>query len=263
MKAGAAARHPLRLIGMVHLGPLPGSPGFRGDLDATLAAALRDGHRLADAGFDAILVENFGDAPFFADDTPKVTIAAMARIAAAVSEATDLPIGVNVLRNDALGAVAVAAASGAAFIRVNVLSGMMNTDQGPIVGRAAEVARLRSAIAPGLQVLADVFVKHAVPPAGLTIEQAARDLWERGGAHGIVVSGSGTGHGIDPDRLEAVAAAIPDAPLYAGSGVDESTVRGLLKVCAGVIVGTSIKEEGATTAPVDPQRAAALVAAAG
>ena len=259
MRGGA----PLRLIGMVHLGPLPGSPRFEGKLDPIVAAALLDGRRLADAGFDALLVENFGDAPFFAEDVPKATVAAMTRIVAAVAEAVDLPVGVNVLRNDALAAIAVATASGASFIRVNVLSGTMYTDQGPITGRAAEVARLRAAIDPGLEVLADVFVKHAVPPPGLTLEQAAQDLWGRGGADGIVVSGSGTGQGIDPSRLHAVRAAVPQAPLYAGSGVDASTVAGLLETCTGVIVGTSIKELGWTAAPVDPERAAALVAAAG
>jgi hypothetical protein len=247
---------------MVHLGPLPGSPRFDGKLDPIVAAALLDGRRLADAGFDALLVENFGDAPFFAEDVPKATVAAMTRIVTAVAESVDLPVGVNVLRNDTLAAIAVATASGASFIRANVLSGTMYTDQGPITGRAAEVARLRAAINPGLEVLADVFVKHAVPPPGLTLEQAAQDLWGRAGADGIVVSGAGTGQGIDPSRLEAVRAAVPQAPLYAGSGVDASTVAGLLETCTGVIVGTSIKQGGSTAAPVDPERAAALVAAA-
>ncbi|MEX1207299.1 MAG: BtpA/SgcQ family protein [Acidimicrobiia bacterium] len=254
---------PWRLIGMVHVGPLPGAPHFDGDLDSTLAGALLDARRLADAGFDALMMENFGDAPFFADDVPKVTVAAMTRVATAIREAVDLPLGINVLRNDALAAVAVAAASGASFIRVNVLAGTMSTDQGPITGRPAEVARLRAAVHPTLQVLADVFVKHAVPPPGLTLSQAARDLWERGGADGIVASGSGTGHPVDFDRLHEIRKVVPDAPLFVGSGVDAATVAELLEICSGVIVGTSVKEAGLTTAPVDPERAAALVKAAG
>jgi len=248
---------------MVHLGPLPGSPGFDGDIDPVVAAALLDAHRLADAGFDAVLVENFGDVPFYADDVPKVTVAAMTRAVSAVTEAVDLPVGVNVLRNDALAALAIAAATGASFIRVNVLSGTMATDQGTITGRAAEVARLRASICPDVEVLADVFVKHAAPPPGLSIEQAARDLWERGGADGIVVSGAGTGHPVDDARLTAVRKAVPEARLYAGSGVDASTVADILEVCDGAIVGTAIKEGGITTAPVDPERARALVEAAG
>lgn len=249
-----------RLIGMVHLGPLPGSPRYHGDIAGVVAAASTDARTLIAAGFDALLVENFGDSPFFADDVPKPTIAAMTR---AVTEIAGLgvPTGVNVLRNDALGALAVAAATGAAFIRVNVLSGVMHTDQGTITGKAAEVSRLRAAVAPGVAVFADVFVKHATPPAGLTIERAAADLWERAGADAIVVSGPGTGVAVDRSHLERVAAAAPGAPLYVGSGADASSAADLLAVCRGLIVGTALKVGGATAAPVDPERARAFVAA--
>jgi membrane complex biogenesis BtpA family protein len=250
------------LIGMVHLGPLPGSPRHGGDFDAVIASACEDGRRLAEAGFDALLVENFGDHPFFADDVPKVTVAAMTAAVGKVAGAVDLPIGVNVLRNDAEAALSVAAATGATFIRVNVLSGLMHTDQGTITGRAALVARLKAMVAPDVVVLADVFVKHAVPPMGLTVEQAATDLWERAGADGIVMSGPRTGRPLDAEQLDAVRAAVPEAPLYAGSGVDRHSVAALLRVCAGVIVGTSVKEGGVTGAPVDPVRAKELVVAA-
>lgn len=252
-----------RLIGMVHLRPLPGAPRYDGDFGGVIDAAGEDARRLGRAGFEAVIVENLGDAPYFAEDVPAITVAAMTRVVAAVAGVARVPVGVNVLRNDAMAAMAVAAAGGASFIRVNVLSGVMHTDQGTITGRAAELARLRAAIAPQVEVLADVFVKHATAPPGLTIERAALDLWERSGADGIVVSGSGTGLPLDRSRLAAVRAAIPDAPLYAGSGVDPATVASLLEVCAGVIVGTAIKEGGVTTAPVDEIRAKQLVDAAG
>ena len=127
------------------------------------------------------------------------------------STSNDVEALLNVLRNDALSAVSIAAATGAGFIRVNVLTGEMHTDQGPIVGRAADVARLRASLAPGVLVLADVFVKHAVPPAGLTVENAARDTWERGGSHGLVVTGVSTGAATPLERVAAVRAAVPDA----------------------------------------------------
>jgi hypothetical protein len=250
------------LIGMVHLGALPGAPRFAGDFEAVLAAAVADARILAAAGFDALMVENYGDRPFFADDVPKVTVAALARAVSEVRRAVPLPVGVNVLRNDAPAALAVAAATGAAFIRVNVLSGTMNTDQGTLVGRAAEVARLRRALETPAQVLADVFVKHAVPPAGLTLEQAAADTWERAAADGLIVSGEGTGRPTSLDDLARVRAAAPGAPLYVGSGATAATVARLLRAAEGVIVGTALKQGGRTTAPVDPERARALVAAA-
>jgi membrane complex biogenesis BtpA family protein len=249
------------LIGMVHLGPLPGSPQST-DLSAILERATTDARVLESAGFDALMIENFGDAPFFPDDVPPVTIASLTRAVTEVSAAVALPVGVNVLRNDARAAVAIAAATGAAFIRVNVLSGSMWTDQGLITGRAAEIARLRAALAPEVSVLADVMVKHATPPPGLTLELAAVDLWERSGADGIIVSGTGTGRPLAMEDLDTLASIVPGAPLYAGSGTTEQTVAAILSKCAGAIVGTATKVDDITTNPVDPNRARRIVEAA-
>lgn len=232
-------------------------------MNALLAAARTDASRLAAAGYDAIMVENFGDAPFFADDVPKVTIAAMARAVAAVAEESELPVGVNVLRNDGLGALAVAAATGARYVRINVIAGTMYTDQGPIVGKAAAIARTRHELAPDVLVFADVFVKHAVPPPGLTITQATADLAERGGPDAIVVSGDATGKPPSMPLLRKVRDAADGIPLLIGSGATTGNIARFLTVADGVIAGTSIKESGTTTAPVDPGRARALVAAAG
>lgn len=249
------------LIGMVHLGPLPGSPRAI-PVGEAIERAVADAGVLGEAGFDALLVENFGDSPFHPDDVPKITVAAMTRAVTAVAEAAAVPVGVNVLRNDGLAALAIAAATGASFVRVNVLAGSMETDQGPIVGRAAEIARFRAMHVPEAAVLADVMVKHAVAPPGLTIERAASDLWKRSGADGLIVSGSGTGLSLNQGDLDTVHQAVPDAPLFAGSGVSADDVAGILAICAGVLVGTSIKRQGITSNPVDPDRAAALVEAA-
>jgi len=247
---------------MVHLGPLPGSPAFDGDLDSVIEAAVADAERIAVAGFDGLMVENFGDAPFFADDAPKVTIASLTTAVNAVYEASRLPIGVNVLRNDGLGALAVAASTPASFIRVNVLSGTMYTDQGPIIGNAAEIARMRAAVCPNVEIMADVFVKHATPPAGLSLVDATNDLIERAAADAVVVSGVGTGAPADRDDLATVAA-LSHLPVYLGSGVDAANASAMLSVAHGAIVGTSIKVGGKASNPVDPVAAAAFIAAAG
>ncbi len=250
-----------RLVGMVHLAALPGAPSFSGDFDAVLTAAASDARLLAEAGFDGIIVENFGDAPFFATDAPKVTVAALTRAVTVVGEASNLPVGVNVLRNDGLAALAVAAASDASFIRINVLSGMMYTDQGPIVGQAARVARLRSEICPDIAIMADIFVKHATPPPGLTLAAATKDLVERAGADIIVVSGPGTGAAADIDELRTVVSLSP-LPVFLGSGVTTENVSTMLSIATGAIVGTSIKVDGLSTNPIDLSAAKAFVAAA-
>ena len=251
-----------RLIGVVHLHPLPGAPGYGGSFERTLAAATDDARRLEEAGFDAVIVENFGDAPFFADRVPPVTVAAMTRAVAEVASAIQAPVGVNVLRNDAAAALAVAAATGAAFIRVNVLTGTMTTDQGLITGRAAQVMRLRRELGIDTKVYADVMVKHAVPPPGMTIELATADTVRRGMADGIIVSGEATGAKPDRDVVRRAVTAAAGTPVLIGSGATESTVADLLGVASGVIVGTALKVDGITTNPVDPSRAAAFVKAA-
>ena len=250
------------LIGMVHLQPLPGAPRFGGSMTAVVDRAIADAATLEHAGFDAVLVENFGDAPFYASTVPPVTIAAMSTAATHVIESVSIPVGVNVLRNDAEGAIAVAAASGASFIRVNVLSGTMFTDQGIVEGRAAEVARLRSQIAPSVQVFADVFVKHATPPAGTDLLRTAEDLCNRAAADALILSGAGTGIPANLEPVESLRLACPHLPILVGSGATAETIARILEQVDGVIVGTDLEVDGRTAHPIDPERAARFVAAA-
>ena len=251
-----------RLIGMIHLAALPGSPQYEGDFTAVVDAAVSDAKVLETAGFEGLMIENFGDVPVYADDVPKATVAAMTHAIGRVGDAVSLPLGVNVLRNDAAAALAVAASTGAAFIRVNVLSGVMYTDQGPITGRAAEIARMRATLTPNVAVMADVFVKHAAPPPGITIEQAAEELAGRALADAVIVSGTSTGRPPTLPLLRKVVGAVPETPVYLGSGVTASSVTRFLSVANGVIAGTSLKKRGVTTNPVDPKKAKAFIAAA-
>jgi hypothetical protein len=151
------------LIGVVHLEPLPGSCGWKGDMAAVVSRALEDATAIEASGFDGIILENFGDAPFSRTFAGRGAVAAMSAVGALVAENTSLPLGINVLRSDALSAVAVAAAVGARFIRVNVHVGAAATDQGIIQGNARETLLAIAREAPGLRVFADVFVKHAKP----------------------------------------------------------------------------------------------------
>ena len=140
-----AWRRPKPIIGMVHLQPLPGSPGWSGSFQQVLDAALRDAETLAAGGVDGIIVENYGDIPFHPEHVPAITIAALTAAVLDVRRAVDIPVGVNVLRNDAAAAMAIAAATGAKFIRVNVHTGAMLTDQGWIAGAAHQTMRDRAA----------------------------------------------------------------------------------------------------------------------
>lgn len=227
------------ILGMVHLEALPGSPANNLDLDEIERLALADARTLEAGGVDAILVENFGDVPF-AKTVDAATVAMMTRIVRSIVEAVNCPVGVNVLRNDPGAALAIAAAIGAAFIRVNVHVGAMLTDQGLIEGEAATTLRLREHLCPDVAILADVGVKHATPfEADWSLEQEAKDAWHRGLADALVLSGSGTGAPTDPSRIERVRAAVPEAPLIIGSGFTGGPLT-----THGAIVGTALKREG-------------------
>jgi membrane complex biogenesis BtpA family protein len=231
-------------------------------MEQVVERALTDARHLAEGGMDGVLVENFLDAPFYGSAVPPETVAAMARVVTSVFEAVDVPVGVNVLRNDARGALGIAAATGAAFIRVNVHTGIMWTDQGSIQGSAADTLRTRVALGSDIAILADVLVKHATAPTGVTLEDAAADTWTRGLADGLIVSGSGTGASTDLDQVRRLRATLPRAPVLVGSGVGIETVGDVLAVADGAIVGTALTRENRAGSGIDPARVSGLVEAA-
>jgi uncharacterized protein len=261
------ARHPV--VGMVHLPALPGAPGYdpASDSRETIRTrALEDARRLEAGGVDGLVVENFGDAPFYPEDVPKPVVAELTAVAAALTDAVDVPVGVNVLRNDAAAALSVAAATDAAFVRVNVHVGTAATDQGVLEGRAHETLRLRDRIDADVAILADVHVKHATPIGDTDLPQAVLETVERGRADGVVVSGPGTGAETALADVERVAETVAeyglDVPVFVGSGITAETIEDCLAAGAdGTIVGTALKDGGETTNPVSRERVADVVAA--
>jgi len=250
------------LIGMVHLRALPGSPRWAGRMDAVIQAAVEDGRALAEGGVDALLVENHGDMPFAPARVDAATVAAMAVAVHVLRAAIPLPIGVNVLKSDALSALAVASATGATFIRVNVHVGAVVADQGLLQSTSYESLRYRRLLGVDIKILADVQAKHAVPLAPVAIELEARDAVSRGLADGLVVTGVATGEPTAMADLKKVRGAVPGVPLLVGSGATADNAAELLSVADGLIVGTSVKRDGVLANPVDPHRVRRLVDAA-
>lgn len=252
------------IIGMVHLLPLPGSPGFAGNLEAIRFRALRDADALVTAGVDGLIVENLGDTPYHPGRVPPATVAYMTVLTHEIRQGLDVPVGVNVLRNDGVSALGAAHAAGAQFVRVNVLTGARVTDQGVLQGIAHELLRERQRLgATHIRILADVAVKHSTPLGDADARQEVGDAVQRGGADGIIVSGSGTGGPVDRERLRVARQVAGRAPVFVGSGVTADSVADLLEEADGVIVGSWLKMEGLVTKPVDPQRVRALLTAAG
>lgn len=223
-------------------------------------AALADARALADGGIDALIVENWGDAPFGPGRVEAPAIAALAVVAGEIRRAQpSVVLGINMLRNDGRSALAVAAATGAAFIRVNVHAGAVLTDQGIVQTDAFALLRERRLLSVEVAILADVQTKHAAPLASVEIELEARDVVHRGLADGLIVSGKATGEPTSLADIKRVRSAVRDVPVLVGSGVTPESAPELLSVADGLIVGTYVKRDGDVDQPVDPERVRRLV----
>lgn len=244
-----------KLIGMVHLKPLPGSYQYKDDLSNIIDHAVTEAKKIEDSGFDAVMVENFHDVPFSKEVEP-VTVSSMSVIGKEIMEEVSIPVGINVLRNDALASYSVAYSVDADFIRVNVLSGVALTDQGIIEGSAQDLFDLRRRVQSDIQVLADVHVKHAHHFSDFT--EAIDDTVERGLADAVVVSGERTGGSVEPNKLR-LAKENSNAPVIVGSGVTKNNLSDLWDYGDTFIVGTSIKKNGVTNNDIDLERAKDLV----
>jgi len=244
----------LPFIGVVHLQPLPGSPRWQGSISQVVRAVVADAVAYERGGATAVIIENFGDVPFTKGRVPAETVAAMAVAGKEVRDAIRLPIGFNVLRNDPLSALGLCAACGGAFIRVNVHTGAMLTDQGLIEGDAFTTIRRRRELGlDHVKILADVLVKHAVPLGNLALADAARDTIERGLADALIVSGVGTGHPTAAEDVAVVRKACPEATILLGSGASVKNVANYA-AANGFIVGSSLKRSGKVDQPVDARR---------
>lgn len=253
---------PNPVIGVVHLLPLPASPRWGGSLKAVIDRAEQEATALAAGGVDGMIVENFFDAPFPKDQVDPAVVSAMTVVVQRLMNLVTLPIGLNVLRNDARSALAIASCVQAQFIRVNVWTGIMATDQGLIEGRAHELMRYRRELGSDVKIMADVLVKHARPLGSVNLTTAVQDTIERGLADAVILSGWATGNPTSREDLELASAAANGTPVFIGSGADWENIPELMQAADGVIVSSSLKRQGKRENPIDPIRVSRFVEAA-
>ncbi|MCY7334735.1 MAG: BtpA/SgcQ family protein [Chamaesiphon sp.] len=247
------------IIGVVHLLPLPTSARWGGSLSAIIDRAEQEAVALVSGGVDGIIVENFFDAPFPKSRVDPAVVSAMTTVVSRLMELVSLPIGINVLRNDSLSAMAIASCTGAAFIRVNVLSGVMATDQGLIEGCAYELLRYRRELGSHVKIMADVLVKHAQPLSSSDLINALRETIDRGLADAAIISGVATGSPPTLEDLKLAKAAAGGVPIVIGSGANFDNIGSLMQFADGVIVSSSLKRQGKIENSIDPIRVSQFV----
>lgn len=247
---------PKPVIGMVHLWPLPGAPGYSGyGMRTIIDNALRDAEVLVQGGVDALIVENMWDWPYYVGTEVKPeAMTAQAVAAAEVVKNVSLPVGINVIHNGGVVCLSIAVAAGARFIRVCILTGSRLWDTGEIDhGCAADLLRKRKELdAEDIHIFADVDKKHSVSFPGLDL--ATHIEWcEFYGADALIVTGRMTGAAPDLEKVRE-AKRLAKLPVLLGSGSAEENITAFLKYADGVIVGSSLKVDRIMENPVDPQR---------
>lgn len=244
------------VIAMVHFGALPGSPLYDADkgLDGLIAGAARDLAALQKAGFDAVMFGNENDRPYELQVDPATT-ATMAYVIGRLRSEIIVPFGVNVLW-DPMSSMALAAATGAAFVR-EIMTGTYASDMGLWSPDAGKAMRYRDRLGRrDLAVLYNVSAEFAYSLDRRSLADRARSAVFSSIPDAILVSGAITGEAAAMSDLQAVKAALPDMPVLANTGVKHETVQDVLEVADGCIVGSSLKVDGNTWNPVDPERAA-------
>jgi membrane complex biogenesis BtpA family protein len=240
---------PRALIGVLHVGALPGTPGSRLGIAEIAEAAVAEARIYAAAGFHGLIMENTHDRPYLKGSVGPEVAAAMAAIGIEIRRAVTLPLGVQILAGANLAAMAVAHACGAAFVRVEGLVFAHVADEGIIESSAGELLRYRRAIgADRVRVLADIKKKHSAHAitADVDLVETAKAA-EFFLADGVIVSGVATGRPTDPNEVRAVSEAV-NIPTLVGSGVTPENIATLAAADA-LIVGSSVKEGGLLVRP--------------
>lgn len=247
------------VIACVHLLPTLGSHRYDGDVERIYATAIAEAKVFLEHGVDALLVENFRDGPFFPGRVSTETVATVAAITREIVRLSNVPVGVAILRNDAEAAMAVAAATNASFIRVNVHVGAVLAAQGVVEGQSHNTLRLRSNLkAGGVAIFADAGVKHSNPWAYPNLAEEVRDISPH--AEAVIVSGALTGLETDAADL-AIAKRATSKPVLVGSGVTPQNLSHVFDSADGFIVGSYFKVEGVPTNAIDPSRVQAFMQA--
>ncbi len=246
------------VIGMVHCLPLPGMPGFCGDMKKVIDQAVNDAIALEKSGMDAVIVENMGDNPFGIVLDPEQSCA-LAVVSANVAQKVTIPLGIDAAMNDYQTSISIAKAIDGAFVRIPIFVDTVEFFGGIINPCAREVMIFRKNLqAENIKILADIQVKHThmVLPH-VSIEDSAKAA-ESCGADAIIVTGTHVGVETPMEIIQRVRK-VTKLPLIAGSGVKVTNIKEQLSIADGAIVGSGLKEGGIIENPISLRLASELI----
>ncbi len=237
------------IIGMVHLLPLPGSPLYGGDLEKVYEAGLKDLRALEKGGAGALIIENFGDVPYAAENE-LINKIAFATMVARLRRETKLPVGINFQFNDTETEWAVGYCNDVDFIRCEVFAENRVGPNGMFISAGPKMMRMKAHYNKDIMILADANVKHTFALAEQPLDFTIESIIE-GGADGIIVTGITTGVNPSVEDVKLVKKYAHNLPVFLGSGINDKNVNEYLPYISGAIVGSSLKKDHNVNNPVD------------
>lgn len=247
------------IIGMLHLPPLPGSSVYDGNgLKPVIERALADAETLVAGGVDGLEVENFSDPTYYPMEVGPELVAAMAVVSEHVMHHVSLPVGICIL-SDPKASLSVAHAVGAQFVRATFFTEASVDVSGLVLPKPHELLRFRKFLDPSIKIFADVHIKHSAPLVNRPLGDSALDA-KYFLADAIIISGTHTGKETKLDDIQEAKKAVEDFPVLVGSGFRKDSAKAIFKYADGAIVGTSLKQDGISSNPVDRKRVADLMA---
>lgn len=246
------------VIGMVHLKALPGTVGFKGDMKSIIQKGIEDAKKIEEAGFSAIMVENFGDMPYKVNLDLEQT-AALAAATAVIKREVNIPVGIDAAFNDYKSGLAIAKAAGADFIRIPVFIDTVEYFGGIVTPCATKALQYRKQIeAEEVNIFADIQVKHShMLISNIPIEESAK-VAESCGADALIVTGTQTGEETPIEMIKRVKNVV-SIPVLTGSGTNKDNIREQMNIANGAIIGTSIKVDNNVWNEVDLNKAKEII----
>jgi uncharacterized protein len=250
------------VIGVIHVGALPGTPRSSQSVAELVASAKNEARLYRESGVDGVIIENMHDVPYLGGEVGPEIVAAMTAVAVEVKQECRLPVGVQILAGANIEAMAVAHAAGLDFIRAEGYAYAHVADEGLIQSSAARLLRYRKMIAAtNVQVWTDVKKKHAAHAitADVSLGETAETV-EFMGSHCVIVTGSATGK---PPAVADVQEAKSHCglPVFLGSGITNSNIGEFHDHADGYIIGSAFKIDGLWSNTIDPARVSRLISA--
>ncbi len=233
------------VVGMIHIGALPGTPQYAGSVNRIIDTAVKEAALYIRAGIDALAIENMHDVPYLKKEVGHEVSSLMGVIGYEIKKLNKVPCGIQILSSANKAALAVAKSAGLDFIRAEGFVFGHVADEGYVDACAGDLLRYRKNMdADHIAIFTDIKKKHSshAITADVDIVETAKAA-EFFLSDGLVVTGSATGVVADLEEIKAIKNKCK-IPVLVGSGITFENIEKYIPVCDAMIVGSYFKKGG-------------------